>query len=88
MAFESDWDNQFQILRLKKNNVAPYDGVLMPPKDFQAYRTLELQNEKLNDQIASMGLDKAPEPEPTGEWIHYVLWFIIGFGAGAIVVRH
>lgn len=73
-------------LMLKKNEPAPYQGVLVPPLNYQNYKEEEKFNNYLYERAKDDKTKIICEDLGTGSWPLHIVFFIIGATLGAVVM--
>ncbi len=79
---ELNWADKPE-LELKKNERAPWAGILMPEQNYRNYKELEEREPETVRILQKECLEVCETPV----WKSPFLWLIIGFGAGVVVFK-
>ena len=86
MASElNQWDQNPETLILK-GSPAEFDAVLVPVKNYQNYKTFELQNQEMKFKIGE--IDASHGICADNPWVCRAFWFTLGLSAGGLAFSH
>lgn len=87
MGLSQAWNKVLPEVPIKRNEPAKYSGVLIPEENYRSYRN----NMALDNAIANQDLQKNQllcEENKSDNVIHIILWTVVGFSLGALLIHH